>query len=107
MEGLYWDQYGFDFTDVTIVKARDKEADVQLALSEISAKVVWVHPGPEGLAINKILANIDVDDLPAQFRAWQNYLMANSSFPFRAEIEEWQPPRSRLRTGDRVRIVGI
>jgi len=62
-------------------------------------KFAWHHLGAEGREINGILAGTDLDNDFEQFERWDEYLSATLTFPFRAEVTEFQE-RGPLRGGD-------
>jgi hypothetical protein len=62
--------------------------------------------GEEGQRIQQVLADVDADDEMATLEAWEDYLEENLTFPFAAEIDEWQEI-GPLQAGDRVKVTGI
>lgn len=101
-EGLDWQTIGVGLDDVEPATARDSERDVERALAEIDKHAHWLGPDDEDKRIQAVLDGIDPDDEVALVEAWEEYLDENLSFPFEAEVSEWQD-RGPLRTGDRVK----
>lgn len=87
--------------------ARDTRIDVESVVNELAAKAGWAYLGKEGQAINAILADIDVNDERAQMEAWREYLSGTLTFPFKAVVDEWQNPRSSVKSGDRVHVLSL
>lgn len=106
-EGMDWAQYYIGYDEVTPAAVRDTVVDVKTAVGELAAKTGWSFLGEEGQEINAILADIDINDTAAQMAAWGDYLAAALTFPFKAVVDEWQDPRSPLKSGDLVRVLSI
>lgn len=106
-EGMDWAQYYIGYDEVTPAEPRDKPADVKEAVAELNATVGWSYLGEEGREINKILEGIDLDDEMAMMERWRDHFERVLTFPFKARVSEWQEPGSRLRSGDRVTVLGI
>ena len=103
--GYGWSEYYIGFDDVEATKPRDKKRDVEATIAELENSVAWVHLGEEGREINAILAG--ADDEYEELEAWEKHLRKTLSFPFDAEVSEWQEPRSPLQVGQKVRVMGI
>ena len=67
---------------------------------------VWPGPDDEDKRIQAVLDRIDPDDGMEALDVWEEHLEENLSFPFEAEISEWQD-RGPLRTGERVKVKSI
>lgn len=106
-DGLDWTSYYIGYDDVEPARARDTQTDVETAVGELAAQAGWAYLGEEGRAINEVLADIDIDDTWEQMKAWRAHFEKTLKFPFGAVVDEWQGPRSLVRGGDRVRVVGI
>lgn len=106
-EGMDWEQYYIGYDEVAPADVRDTEADVETAIGELAAQTGWSYLGAEGQEINAILADIDINDTLAQMRAWQEHFEATLTFPFKAIVDEWQEPRSPVKSGERVRVLSI
>jgi len=104
--GSGWDEYYLRYGDVEPTKGRDTEADVTEAVERITGKFYWHHLGDEGMEISKILAGTDIDDEFEQMERWAEYLASVLSFPFEAEVTEFQE-RGPLRSGDVLTVQGI
>lgn len=105
-EGLDWQCMYLYLNEVAPAPARDTEQDVQAALAEIDKQSHWLYLGEEGKRIQEVLDGIDPDDEPELLDAWEVYLEKKLSFPFEAEISEYQE-RGPLRTGERVQVKSI
>jgi hypothetical protein len=97
---------GVGLDDVEPAPARDSERDVQRALAEIDKHAHWLGPDDEDKRIQAVLDGVDPDDEMALVEAWEEHLEENLSFPFEAEVSEWQD-RGPLRTGERVKVKSI
>ncbi len=60
----------------------------------------------QGRRIGQALAGVDADDEMAAFNAWEEYLKRHITFPFEAEVAEFQES-GPLQSGDRVQVVYI
>jgi len=105
-EGLDWLAMGVGLDDVEHAAARDSERDVERALAEIDKHAHWLGPSDEDKRIQAVLDGIDPDDEMALVEAWEEHLEENLTFPFEAEVSEWQD-RGPLRTGERVKVKSI
>jgi hypothetical protein len=105
-EGYGWDEYGFELMWLEAADARDTPHDIEAALAEREGEVRYAHLGEEGSAIDAILNEVDPDDEMDPVDAWEVYLTDHLTFPFEAEVVEFQE-RGPLRGGDRVRVHGI
>lgn len=102
-EGLRWNQYFLFPMDVEPAPARDTEADVEAAFKELQHHYMWADLGPEGKAIQAVLKDVDPGDELAALRAWEAHLRKVLTFPFKAEIAEFQE-RGPLQSGDQVTV---
>lgn len=105
-KGYAWEQYNLSSADVEKTKPRDTEDDVEDAYEEIEARLGWIDLGPEGEELNQILIGLDRDDEWAILERWEEYFRQTLTFPFDAEVSEWQD-RGPLQSGDVVRVHGI
>jgi len=105
-EGLDWQVMGLDVTDIELASPRDTAKDVEQAANEILNSVAWLHLDEEGERIQTVLDGIDPDDEMALVEAWEEHLEENLSFPFEAEVAEYQE-RGPLQTGDHVKVKSI
>jgi hypothetical protein len=105
-EGYGWEEYHIGATDVELTSQRDSKADVRKVVTTLRKEFYWHGMGPEGEAIRQVLAGIDPDDEWEQMDRWGEYLEEILTFPFEAEVTEFQE-RSPLHSGDMVRVHGI
>ncbi|MBI3959961.1 MAG: hypothetical protein HY328_14205 [Chloroflexi bacterium] len=98
-QGLGWDEYYLGPEDVELAEARDSEQETETTKAEIQTNFAWHHLGEEGRDIGHILAGIDPDDTSEQLERWEEYLSATLTFPFKAEVTEFQE-RGPMRGGD-------
>lgn len=104
--GYDWSTYYLGLADVEPAKARDTKRDVTKAIEEVENQIGWrILGGEEGRRIQKVLSGIDMRDEWGLLEAWDEYLEEHLSFPFEAEIFEYQ--RGRLKTGDKLSVTGI
>jgi hypothetical protein len=106
LEGFGWSQYYTYPSDVEKTKPRDTEDDVDEMIDIIEDKHAWDHLGKEGIAISEVLQDIPSDDEEAAFAAWDKHLRHVLTFPFKAEIKEFQE-RGPLRTNDILTVENI
>ena len=102
-EGLDWSRMGMAAEEVEWAEPRDTEADVQGARDENEAHYYWYFLDEEGPRIQQVLDGIPPRDLMACLEAWEKHLQKALSFPFEAEVFEYQE-EGPLDTGDRVRV---
>jgi hypothetical protein len=105
-EGLDWSKFDFFPSHLEKASPRDTEEDVKQAQNKLHDRYCWVSMGEEGERIRQVLAGVDLADEMGVLNAWQAYLSENLTFPFEAEIAEFQE-YGRLRQGDKVHVVGI
>ena len=105
-EGLDWAEMYLYSKDVELTNPRDNEEDVKKAIGFLESKHSWSHLGEEGKRIQAVLDKAKGSGEWAEFEAWEKYLGQVLKFPFEAEVSEWQE-RGRLRTGDKVKVLGI
>lgn len=105
-EGLDWSTMGLYVHEVELTHPRDKSHDVEQALTELASHHTFAYLGEQGRRIRKALAQADEEDDMDAFAAWSDYLEEHLTFPFEAEVSEFQE-RGPLRTGDRVKVTGI
>lgn len=105
-EGLGWSEYYIGFDDVEPAQPRDTERDVKETITELSNSLAWLWlGGQEGRDMNAILA--DAGDDYEELQAWEKHLRTVLTFPFNAEVSEWQRRGSPLRVGQEVRVTKI
>ena len=104
--GLAWTEIVLAAKAVELTAPRDTEEDVAKAVAKLATKYAWSYLGEQGKRIQQALASVDPDDEMAALEAWEEYLEGTLTFPFQAEIDEWQE-RGPLQAGDRVKVTGI
>jgi len=105
-QGLDWTRMYLETQEVELTTPRGTEEDAAQIIEELQKKHAWSWAGEEGQRIQQVLAGVDADDEMATLEAWEDHLEANLTFPFAAEIDEWQE-RGPLQAGDRVKVTGI
>lgn len=105
-EGLSWSEMYLYPTDVELTTARDSEEDVEEIIEFLEEKHSWSFLGEEGKRIQAVLAKARERGEWAAFDAWEEHFQQVLTFPFEAEVSEWQE-RGPLRTGDRVTVSGL
>ncbi len=107
-EGFDWASMGLYPEDVEATVARDSEDMVEAVREELEdtylSRYSWL--GEQGKRIHAVLHGIDPQNDCAATKRWGAHLQRHLSFPFEADVEEWQE-RGPLRTGDRVKVKGI
>jgi len=106
VDGLGWDQMYLEATEVEATTPRDTESAVAEAAAQLAARHRWSHLDEEGQRIQAVLAGVDADDEWGAFEAWEAHLREVLSFPWEAEVFEFQE-RGPLQSGDRVTVQGI
>lgn len=105
-EGLDWRTMGLYAHEVEPAQPRDKPRDVESALAELASQHAFAYLGEQGQRIRKALAQVDEEDDMDAFVAWSDYLEEHLTFPFEAEVSEFQA-RGPLQAGDRLKVTGI
>lgn len=105
-EGLDWGSIRLFAREVEISQPRDTLASVTKTREQIASLYEWAHLGEEGERIQLVLKGIAQGNDLAAMNAWGKYLKKKFSFPFQAEISEWQE-RGPLQSGDHVTILSI
>jgi hypothetical protein len=103
-EGLSWNEYGYDLTDLIKTAPRDTLAQSKKTLREINESIVhnFLYLGEEGREIRRLLLTVDPDGELDALDAWFEYLNQTLKFPFEAVVDEQM--RGPLRSGDKVRV---
>lgn len=104
--GWGWTQMYLEATEVELTTPRDTEEDVAQMIGRLEAEHAWDYLGEEGKRIRAVLIGIDPDDEWAALEAWNAHLRKVLSFPFEAEVAEFQE-RGPLQAGDKVIVQGI
>ena len=103
-QGLNWRQLGLYVEDVELAEARDTIADVKRVQRELESQHEWDYLGEQGQRIQAIVGGIKGEW--KQMQAWAKHLESALTFPFEAEVAEWQE-RGPLRAGDMLRVLDI
>ena len=108
VEGVSWNEYGYDLTDLTKVEPRDTTTAAPKILKQLEDKLGknYFYLGEEGKDIQRIMRTIDPDGDLDPLYAWLVYLEQELKFPFEAVVDESQE-RGPLRSGDKVRVHAI
>jgi len=105
-DGLDWSTMGLYASEVTPASPMDKPHQVETVKAEIHDRHQMDHLGEEGRRIQQVLNTPTRKGEIGAFRAWEKHLQTILTFPFEAEVSEWQD-RGPIRTGERVRVLGI
>jgi hypothetical protein len=105
-DGLDWSSMGLYASEVAPASPRDKIHQVERVKAELEEKHQMDHLGEEGKRIQQVLNSATRRGETGAFAAWEKYLNTNLTFPFEAEVSEWQD-RGPLRTGERVSVLEI
>jgi hypothetical protein len=105
-QGLGWAEMYLGIDEVEPAEPRDTPTDAAWMIDTLSGKFAWSHLGEQGKRIRQVLAGVDEDQDMDALGTWEEYLEANLSFPFEAEVDEYQE-RGPLQAGDRVKVTGI
>jgi len=105
-DGLDWSSMGLYASEVQPVSPRDKIHQVQQVKAELEDAHHMDHLGEQGRRIQKVLNSASRKGGMGAFKAWEKYLQASLTFPFEAEVSEWQE-RGPIETGEHVSVLGI
>lgn len=105
-EGLDWERIYLETKEVELVVSSNTGNDLVQKRQEIQSKHRWDYLGDSGKRISKVLEHIDPDDNLAAFDAWEKHLNQSLTFPFEAEISDYQT-KGPLQHGDKIRIHSI
>ena len=105
-QGLGWTEMFLDIREVEAALPRDSGADVAGVADALSDKFAWSYLGEQGRRIRQVLMGVDAEDDMDMLGAWEEYLEENLSFPFEAEVDEYQE-RGPLQAGDHVKVTEI
>jgi hypothetical protein len=104
-KGLDWAAMRLNIREVERSTPRDTSQDVVKARKQIEQQHV-TGEAEQDRRIGQVLDAVDADDELAAFDAWDEYLMQHLTFPFEAEVSEFQE-RGPLQAGDRVHVLRI
>ena len=105
-DGLDWKRIYLEKKDVEFVNEVNADTELVKKREEIQLKHYWDWLGETGKRISKVLKDVNPNDDLAAFDAWEKYLKSSISFPFEAEIAEYQE-KSAFRQGDKIKIHSI
>lgn len=105
-EGLDWGSIRLFAREVEVSQPRDTLASVAKAQEQIASLYQWAHLGDEGERIQQVLKGVARDNDLAAMNAWGKHLKKTFTFPFQAEVSEWQD-HGPMQSGDRVTVLGI
>jgi hypothetical protein len=105
-QGWGWNEMYLGIDEVEPAEPRDIQADGDRVRDKLSDKFAWSYLGEQGRRIRQVLMGVDTEDDMAMLDAWEEYLAENLSFPFEAEVDEYQE-KGPLQAGDRVKVTGI
>jgi len=103
VEGLDWSQMYLYVEEVEPARPRDKPREVEAAIKEVAKRFPYAHLEEEGERIQEVLTGMDPENEGGCFAAWAQHLQEVLSFPFAAEVFEFQE-RGPLQSGDRVQV---
>ena len=107
-EGFDWTTMGLDAADYELASPRDTKADATKIAEQLERVHQWDGIGDESVIIKEALGQLDPNDSDEmdQFEAWRDYLQKRLTFPFEAEVSEFQE-RGPLKTGDVIKVQSI
>jgi hypothetical protein len=103
---LLLDELDIDTGDSVVVKPGVLDPDTGQGMGGWQGRITDISPGEadQDRRIGQVLADVDADDEMAAFEAWDEYLTQHLTFPFEAEVAEFQE-RGPLQAGDRVQVL--
>lgn len=105
-EGLDWSEMNLYVTELEKAPSRDSLEDVVVATRDIASHVGWLHLDEEGERIQTVLDGINPQDEYACLEAWFKHLEETLTFPFEAELTEFDF-YGPVRAGDIVRVIAL
>jgi hypothetical protein len=105
-EGVEYERMYLWPEDVKLAECRDTEEDVAKATKKSSKRHSWSWLGEEGKRIQRVLADVNEDDVMKALKAWQKYMEKTLTFPFDAVVSGYQR-KGPLQLGDRVSVKKI
>ena len=105
-DGLDWTEMVLEASELEVSKPRDTEKDVKKKIKELSRKHAYSYLGEQGKRIQKVLKNINPDNVWKNMEAWGNHFKNVLQFPFEAEVSEVQDD-GPLDAGDKVKVVEV
>jgi len=105
-DGLDWSSMGLYASEVAPTSPRDEIHQVERVKANIEDAHQMDHLGEQGRRMQQVLNSADRKGEMGRFKAWEEYLKANLTFPFEAEVSELQE-RGPIRAGERVSVLGL
>lgn len=105
-DGLDWSVMGLFASDVISASPRDKLHQVDRVKAEIEDAHEMDHLGEQGRRIQQVLNSAGRKSEMGRFEAWEDYLKEKLTFPFEAEVSEYQE-RGPIQGGERVTVLDI
>ena len=106
-DGLDWEKMYLSVKELEPAIPRITHAKLTDIKEEIVLKHQWDHLGESiSRRIHEVLKNAKITDKYEVMDAWEQYLKNNLSFPFAAEVSEYQN-QGPLQQGDKIRIHGV
>jgi len=105
-DGLDWSLMALYASEVMSASPRDKIHQVDLVKAEIEDAHEMDYLGEQGRRMQQVLNSAVRKGEMGRFKAWEKYLQTNLTFPFEAEVSEWQE-RGPIETGERVSVLGV
>ncbi len=102
-DGLNWQQIYLSVEDIEKASPRDSTANLIATKEALKRKHQWDYLGESGRRIYAVLKDSDLTDEYDQLKIWEKYLARKLSFPFDAEILEYQE-NGPLQEGNRVKM---
>lgn len=103
-EGLDWTRTWLIPKALLPAEARDTPADATRVAVELSKQYEWAFLGEQGLRVQQVVAGSE--DESEALGVWAEYLGQNLSFPFDAEVIDFQE-QGPLQSGDVVTVERI
>lgn len=105
-DGLDWSLMGLCVSEVMSASPRDNIHQVEQVKDEIEDAHEMDYLGEQGRRMQQVLNSAGRKSELGRFKAWGKYLKEKLTFPFDAEVSEWQE-RGPIRIGDHVTVLGI
>ena len=105
-DGLDWSVMGLYASGVMSASPRDKIHQVDQAKAKIEDAHEMDYLGEQGRRMQQVLNSAGRKGEMGRFAAWEKYLKAKLTFPFDAEVSEYQE-RGPIQTGERVSVLDI
>ena len=105
-DGLDWEQIYLSTKDVEIASQRDTTSDLYHKRESIYLKHKWDYLGKSSKRIHEVLEHTNITNEDEIMDAWEKYLSNKLSYPFDAEISQYQN-KGPLQQGDKIRVHGI